>query len=755
MAPKTDLIIVESPTKARTIQKYAGPDFRIMASVGHIKDLPKSKMGVNTSDRFQPEYKIIRGKHKVVSELKKAAEKSRFVYLAPDPDREGEAIAWHIAEELKLPPEKAKRVLFNEITNRGIRQGLSSPVALNRNKFESQQARRILDRLVGYEVSPLLWRKIQRGLSAGRVQSVALRLIVEREREIRKFKPQEYWNLFCELSGSSPPPFRAKLFSVDGRKKKITDGESAEAIRSELETGHFVISDVEKKRKRRAAPPPFITSKLQQEAARRYRFSAKRTMRVAQQLYEGVEIGNEGAAGLITYMRTDSTRLADDAVKAAREYILQKFSKTHLPDKANVFTSKKKTVQDAHEAIRPTSTEYPPEKINKYLKPDQRKIYRLIWERFIACQMKAAQYDHTTFKIKAGENERLELRAQGRILAFSGWLAATGEDDTRNNGEEAGSTVLPPLEKGEKPALSGKGAQTEQKFTQPPPRFTEGTLIKELEDKGIGRPSTYASIVTTIQDRRYMEKTEGKLVPTELGILVSDRLVSFFPDLFDVTFTAQMESSLDRVEEGSEDWVALLSRFYSPFHKQVESAMVNMEEIKPSEPVEGEFCEKCKAPMVIRWGRHGKFLSCSNYPKCRHTRPMESDKKLSAEASEAIAGIKCEKCGRSMVLKHGRFGEFLACTGYPECKNTRPVPTGIKCPRPECNGELIERRTKKGRTFYGCSNYSETGCDFALWNKPVKEPCPDCRAEFLVRTGRAGKTKLSCANEDCKYSRDE
>ena len=754
---KRSLIIVESPTKARTIQKYVGSKYVIKASVGHIKDLPKSKMGVRISEGFEPEYAVIKGKQKVVAELRKAAKDAETIFLAPDPDREGEAIAWHIAEELGLSGDRAKRVLFNEITKRGIADGLSHPVPLDRPKFESQQARRILDRLVGYEVSPLLWRKIQRGLSAGRVQSVALRLIVEREDEIRAFTPEEYWNIQCELlSASSPNPFIAKLASIEGTKADIHDQPSAEALRSEIETGAIRVQEVERKTGRRSSPPPFITSKLQQEAARRFRFAARRTMRVAQELYEGIGLGEEGAVGLITYMRTDSTRMSEDAVREAREFVTARFGADYVPEKPNRFASGK-SAQDAHEAIRPTSLLYPPDRIKSFLSPDQLKLYRLIWNRFLASQMTPAVYDTTNVRITAGREGRLELRVQGKVLKFPGWLAASEvEEETpgsNGNGEDSAGN-LPPLVEGEPLALQGKGAWAEQKFTQPPPRFTEGTLIRELEEKGIGRPSTYATIVSTIQDRRYVVKEEAKLVPTELGFVVSKRLVRHFPAVFNVEFTAKMEESLDRIEEGKEDWVGLLRSFYAPFHEQVEKAFVEMEGVKAEEVSNGETCELCGAPMAVRWGRHGRFLSCSTYPKCKSTRPLNpAQGGAVARSSAPIPDVQCDKCGRPMVRKHGRFGEFLACSGYPECKGTRPIPIGVSCPRPGCGGDLIERRTRKGRVFYGCSNYNTTRCDFTLWTKPVAEACPSCGAKFLVHQGRGSKARIVCVSEGCGYSK--
>ncbi|MDD5307278.1 MAG: type I DNA topoisomerase [Deltaproteobacteria bacterium] len=748
------LLIVESPAKARTIRKYLGPAWVVKASLGHVKDLPKSKLGVAVNEGFRPEYKVIPGKKKILADLLRAAGQADAVFLALDPDREGEAIAWHIAEELRVDKDHVRRVLFNEITKKGIEEGLKSPLALNLPLYESQQARRILDRLVGYELSPILWKKVRRGLSAGRVQSVALRLIVDREHDIETFKPEEYWRIAAEVEAARPPRFIARFVGTGGKKVEISDGETAAAIKAELDAARFEVASVERKERRRAPPPPFITSRLQQEAARRFRFTAKRTMMIAQQLYEGVDIGSEGAVGLITYMRTDSVRLSADAVEDARRYIAQRYGAEQVPDKPNFFKSRK-SAQDAHEAIRPTSVALTPEQVGKYLTPDQRKLYTVVWERFVACQMKPAVYDQTSVLVKAG---RHDLRASGSVLKYRGWLEVGAAEEpvngagTKDAEGDDESVELPRLAQGDALSLAGVGVSADQKFTQPPARFTEGTLIRELEERGIGRPSTYATILSTIQDRKYVAKEEGKLMPSELGRLVVERLVLHFPRILDVDFTASMEETLDRVEEGKEDWIAILTSFYGPFHEDVTRALTEMKDVRDIAEATDEVCEKCGKPMVVKWGRNGRFLACTGYPECRFTRDLEA--KDPSRASTVPLDIACEKCGKPMVRKKGRFGEFLACSGYPECKATRPVPTGIFCPKEGCKGELVERRTKTGRVFYGCSEYKASGCDFVVWGFPVKEACPSCGATFLVTGGkRKGGRELRCVKEGCGFKR--
>lgn len=762
MAEKA-LLVVESPAKAKTIKKYLGKNFIVKASLGHVMDLPKSKMGVDTTGDFHPEYVVIAGKQKVLTELKKAAKEVDRVYLAPDPDREGEAIAWHIAQQIRKSNPNITRVLLHEITKKGVQQGLADPREIDEKKFASQQSRRILDRLVGYEISPVLWKKIRRGLSAGRVQSVAVRLIVDREREILAFVPLEYWQIEAELSGPEPPPFTARLWRHKGEKIEVRTGAESEAIVGAIRAARLDVAEIERKERKRNAPGPYTTSRLQQDASSRFSMSAKRTMQIAQQLYEGIELGDEGAVGLITYMRTDSMRLSTDAVAEARTWIAEHYGAAAVPPTPIVYKSKK-SAQDAHEAIRPTSMAYPPETVAKFLTGEQLKIYSMIWKRFVACQMAPAVYDATTVDIRAGE---YTLRSTGAVLKTPGWQAvyvpaggtapagaaetADGEGDDAS-GPTAG--VLPELKVGDALRLTGAGAHGDQKFTQPPPRFTEGTLVKELEERGIGRPSTYASILSTIIGRDYVEKVEGKLMPTELGALVTDKLVKHFPRILDIEFTAQMEESLDLVEDGSVDWADLLRKFYGPFHGSVEAALEAMEDVKAVETPTDQVCPKCGKPMVIKWGRHGSFLACTGYPECRSTAEI----KRGLDGSIQIIPprefhVDCEVCGKPMALKRGRFGEFLACTGYPDCKATRPVPLDVPCPK--CGGDLAARKSKKGKTFYGCLNYSKTGCDFVTWDMPVGQRCPECEAVFLVKTGRGRGSGLRCITPGCGYTTRE
>ncbi len=770
------LVVVESPAKAKTIRKYLGRGFKVKASVGHVKDLPPRKLGVDVDDSFTPEYEVIKGKAKVLKEIRTAAGEVERILLAPDPDREGEAIAWHIAEELRPVNDNIERILFNEITKKGVAQGLSAPRQLDRAKFESQQARRILDRLVGYEISPLLCKNVRRGLSAGRVQSVAVRLIVEREREIEAFEPQEYWTIICTEAIASGAELDAKLVKIDDKKAHVESGEQASAIVKVLESASHRVTDVQRKKRPRRPPAPFITSKLQQDAARKFRFGAKRTMGLAQRLYEGVDLGGEeGVVGLITYMRTDSTRLSDDAVAEARSFIRGRYGDQYLPKEARKF-AKKKRAQDAHEAIRPTQVELEPELVRRRLleqfKPgaktskglsrheveDLVKLYGVIWRRFVACQMAAAVYDQTIIDILI--DGRYLLRSQGQVLAFPGYTAVYEEAREENGGSngkngwgDGGAEKKPipaGIEKGD--PLSCKAVSPEQKFTQPPPRFSEATLVKELEERGIGRPSTYANIITTIQTRKYTEKQEGRFRPTELGILVNDLLVASFPDVLDVAFTAQMEDRLDKIEEGGADWVTMLRDFYGGFHAEVEKAKKEMK--RPADEPTGIACELCGEEMVIKWGRNGKFLACTGFPECRNTKEFRKDEDGKVVVVELEpTGEVCESCGKPMLLRSGRFGEFLACSGYPDCKTTKPVSMGVKCPKPDCGGDVVQKRTRRGKIFYGCSNYAKTKCDFVTWDRPVAEACPDCGHPILLRKSSRGNTRLRCP--ECDYSRPD
>jgi DNA topoisomerase-1 len=764
------LIIVESPAKARTIANYLKDDYVIKASVGHVKDLPESRLGVDIENGFMPQYQVIKGKIKVLKELKRAAEKADAVYLATDPDREGEAIAWHIAEELNRPPEKMHRVLFNEITARSIREAILTPQRLDQDKFEAQQARRILDRLVGYLISPLLWDKVRRGLSAGRVQSVAVRLICEREKEIQAFVPQEYWTIQALLEGSSPPSFTATLVRMDSKKAEIKKKEEAQAILQDLSLCSFAVKEIERKERRKNPPPPYITSQLQQEAWRKLRFTAKKTMAVAQRLYEGVELGQEGPIGLITYMRTDSVRISPEAVQEVRGFIAEKFGPDYLPEKPNFYKSRK-TAQEAHEAIRPTSVSRHPEVVKPFLNSDQFALYDLIWNRFVACQMNPAVYDQTSVDIQAG---KYLFRATGSILLFPGFRALYIETtDENGEGEKQEEGRLPDLSVGE--GLKALQITPEQHFTQPSPRYTEATLIRELEEKGIGRPSTYAAILDNIQEREYVAKEKGRLFPTELGCLVSDLLVENFPDILDVQFTAQMEDELDKVEEGRLPWVQALEDFYEPFQKDLEKAKVQMQDVKGKGVPTDLQCEKCGAPMVIKLGRHGQFLACSHYPECKNTKEFHRNGTGEiAIVQEEPVQENCEKCGAPMVTKKGRFGKFLACSNYPQCKNTKKIVVNgegkMEVAQDEKSSETCEKcgapmliKTGRFGKFLACSNYPACkntkkitpagGKAEAAQPTLTGENCEQCGSPLVYRRGRFGQF-IACSNyPKCRFTK--
>ncbi len=741
------LVIVESPAKARTISKFLGKDFVVKASIGHIKDLPENKLGVDIENRFMPQYVVIKGKKKIIEELKRSSRDIKEIYLAPDPDREGEAIAWHIAEELGDGGKRIYRVLIHEITPQAVIDAIKNPRELQENLYRAQQARRILDRLVGYKISPLLWQKVKRGLSAGRVQSVTLRLICDREREIKDFVPQEYWSITAQLQHpQKPPPFEARLTQIKGRKIKIGDEKGANEIINGLRGKRFVVEDVTKKEKKRYPPPPFITSTLQQEASRKLRFSAKKTMLIAQQLYEGIDLGKWGRVGLITYMRTDSFRLSQEALREAKELIRRRFGEDYLPAKPNLYKSRARA-QEAHEAIRPTSLDLPAEKVKGYLTPDQWSLYKLIWERFLACQMRPALFDQTNIKIRA--HDYLFL-ATGSVMKFSGFTAVylEGRDDQEGEEEEG---ILPPLNSGEE--LELLALLPKQHFTQPPPRFTESTLVKELEEKGIGRPSTYATILSTVQEKRYIKFIERKFHPTELGLLVADLLTDNFPTIMDIGFTAQMEQNLDKIEEEEVPWVKVLEEFYSSFEKNLKKAEKKMRDVKREKTPTEIICDQCGSMMEIRWGKYGKFLSCSAYPKCKNAKMLSRDGEGKVMVQEAQSvDERCPLCGSSMLIKEGKYGKFMACSKYPDCKGTKSLGTGVKCPQQGCGGELVQRRTKKGRIFYSCNDYPQ--CRFALWEKPIPRPCPQCGAPFLVERRTKRGAKIVCKEEKCDYQEE-
>ena len=796
-----NLVIVESPTKAKTIGKYLGKQYVVKASLGHVKDLPKKDLAVDVDKGFQPRYEVIEGKKKLISELKQAAKGVESVYLAADPDREGEAICFHLQEELNGSKKGPKiyRVMFNEITANAIRKAFERPGTVNLNLVDAQQARRILDRLVGYKISPLLWDKVRRGLSAGRVQTVALRLIVEREREIRAFEKREYWTIDVQLNARKPPVLTARFTKKNQEAIEIGDEAGARSVVDQLDGAKYLVHSVSTREKKRNPVAPFITSTLQQEASRKLRFSVKRTMMLAQRLYEGVELGTEGSVGLVTYMRTDSTRVANEALEEVRGLIKERYGAAFCPGSPNVYKSKKEA-QDAHEAIRPTSALRAPEAVAKFLQEDELKLYRLIWMRFVSSQMTPAVFDQTTIDVEAKgkDGATYMFRATGSVPKFKGFLEVYEEGkDQKDEDDEELKHRLPAVQEGEE--LKFKSILPEQHFTEPPPRYNEATLVKELEADGVGRPSTYASILSTIQEREYVKKEGGKFVPTELGMVVTDLLLESFENLFDVKYTARMEEELDEIEEGKMDWREAMSEFYERFQKDLKHAERHMTDIKRMEKPTDLVCDKCGKPMVIKWGRHGSFIACTGYPECTNTRELTVDLPDvdKVDLTEQDAEEYCENCGRPMVLKKGRFGQFYACSGYPDCKTTKriggeqkqaDVPLDEKCPQcgsnlvlkhgrfgeftacsnypnckfvkqktigvpcPNCSeGEVVERRSKRGKTFYGCSRYPD--CDFVAWGKPIAEKCPECGSSYLIEKWLKAGPVAQCPNGECKYKK--
>jgi len=750
------LVVVESPTKVRTIKKYLGKNYNVAATVGHIKDLPAKEIGINIEEGFKPKYINIPGKQKVIRSLKQAAGDSKDIYLAPDPDREGEAIAWHTAEILKKKGRRFHRVLFHELTKNAIKNAITSPEDLNRNKYEAQQARRILDRLVGYQVSPLLWRKVKGGLSAGRVQSVAVRIICERERAIQAFESVEYWSITAHLENNAPPPFTAKLVKKNGKKIKIPDEKESNSILKDLAGEKFTVGKVQKKTTQKNPLPPFITSKLQQEAIRKLRFSAKKTMIIAQQLYEGIDLGPGEPEGLITYMRTDSTRIAKEAALEALKLIRERFGDKYAPEKPRFFKNRKKA-QDAHEAIRPTSVFNTPEKVAPYLSKDQLALYRIIWQRFVASQMKQALINKVTVSVVAGS---YLFTASGSSVKFPGFMALyMSVDEEIESKSQKKKDDLPELDEGM--VLKLNKLEPKQHFTMPPPRFSEASLVKELEENGIGRPSTYSNILSTIRGKGYVDLIKRYFRPSELGFIVNDLVVESFPDLFDVEFTARMEDDLDRVEASEVNSIEILSRFYDSFKKELETASKDMLSLKAVGMPTDLVCPKCNSKLTIRVGKNGHFLGCSRYPECTHTRNYTRDEKglihpvepPSDETSDRV----CEKCGKPMLIKQGKYGAFYACSGYPECKNTQSVvsnnggeTTGVNCPEKGCDGTLVQRKSKRGKIFYGCSNFPN--CNFAIWDKPVAKECPECGARFLLeKTTKKQGAFQACNTKGCGY----
>ena len=735
------LIIVESPTKAKTITKFLGKEYIVKSSFGHLRDLPKSKLGVDVESNFEPEYVINPRSKKQATELKKYAKECDEIILASDEDREGEAIAWHLAQILNLKgfgngkKEKSyKRIVFHEITKSAIKEALKTPRDIDMNLVDAQQARRILDRLVGYKLSPLLWKKIRYGLSAGRVQSVAVRLIVEKEEEINKFKPEEYWNITAELKKITDKPqksFDAKLVKIDKKsigKLGIKNQDEAEKIKNDLEKASYEIDKITKKETKKNPLPPFTTSTLQQASSNRFGYSAKQTMMIAQQLYEGVNLGKKGSSGLITYMRTDSLNLSKSSLESADKYITTKFGKKY--SERRFFKTKSKGAQEAHEAIRPANPELDPGSIKEFLDSKQFKIYELIWQRMIASQMASAIIDSTSIDILA--NDKYILRINGSTIKFEGFLKVYP-----TKSEEV---ILPKLTEKEK--LDLIKIISEQHFTQPPARFNEASLIKVLEELGIGRPSTYAPTISTIQDRGYVEKIEKRLHPQEIGIIVNKLLVEHFPKIVDVEFTAKMEENLDKVAENKKDWIIILKDFYNPFNKNLMEKEKEIDKKELTEEKTDEKCEKCKSPMIIKLGRFGKFMACSNYPDCKNTKQLNNKGEI--EEPETTNEI-CEKCGKPMVFKIGRYGKFLGCSGYPDCKNIKSVvkSTGVKCPKCD-KGEIVEKKSKAGKIFYACDQYPS--CKHALWSKPTGEKCPKCDSLMIY----AKNDSVICSNKECK-----
>ncbi|MFQ6108880.1 MAG: type I DNA topoisomerase [Candidatus Aminicenantales bacterium] len=727
------LVIVESPAKARTVYRYLGNQYLVKASMGHVRDLPRERLGVEVENNFKPGYEIIPERKKTVAELRRFAKQCEAVLLAADPDREGEAICWHLSKILGRENKNIYRVLFHEITKKAIQEAFGHLGQIDQGKINAQQTRRILDRLVGYLISPLLWKKIGKGLSAGRVQSIALRLICEREKEIKDFIPEEYWTITAHLQASQPPCFAAQLSRIDGKKARIKDENQAKIVVDELHQAEFFLESIKIQEKKRTPPPPYITSTLQQDGFRLLRFPVKKTMSVAQKLYEGVEIGERGRVGLITYMRTDSVRVSNEALSQARTYIKENFSPPYLPPRARVYKNKKKA-QDAHEAIRPTTFSLPPPEVKPYLKKEEYSLYRLIWNRFIASQMSAALIEETEFDIRAS---KYQFTAKGEVVIFDGFLALY----PRKIKEEK---VLPKAEEGE--LLKLIELESKQNFTQPPSRYTEGSLVKELEARGIGRPSTYAPIIATLQDRVYVVREKGRFIPTELGLFVTDYLIKNFPKLMEFEFTAKLEEELDRISEGQQDWLAYLRSYYSLLEKDLAKAMEEEGVKGKGIPLE-DVCPECGRRLVIKEGRYGRFRSCSGYPECKYRESM-----VKREAT--LLEEKCPQCGSNLVLRMGKYGSFIACSNYPQCTYTKKErkDTGIPCPL-DCGGTIVQRKTRKGKIFYGCSHFPK--CRFATWDEPLARPCPECGRSFIFRRNPIkGKPSLYCIGEECGYKEE-
>ena len=747
-----NLVILESPAKINTVKGYLGSNYRVIASKGHVRDLPKSTLGVDIENGFSAHYINIRGKGDIIKELKKEAKNATTVFLATDPDREGEAISWHLANALQLPEKKTKRITFNELTKSAIKEAVKSPREIDIDLVNAQQARRIIDRVVGYKISPFLWKTVKSGLSAGRVQSVATRIIVERENEIRAFEPVEYWTIDAYLYNERNKAIKARFYGDANGKIDISNEGEARQVVSAVDGKDFTVSKVRKATKQKPPAPPFITSTLQQEASKKLGFQSQRIMRIAQELYEGINLGSEfgGVHGLITYMRTDSLRISNEASDAAQAYIKEKYGNEFYPEKPRVFSSKK-NAQDAHEAIRPVNLAFEPAKIKKMLSAEQFKLYKLIWDRFIASQMACAVLDTVSIDFEASG---YIFRSNGYTVAFQGYMAVYEEtEDEKKDPEEAQkSNRLPVMNEGE--IMNLEKLDPEQKFTEPPARFTEASLIKFLEEKGIGRPSTYTPIITTIIARSYVKREGKAFVPTPLGEITTDIMVKNFPEIMDYAFTANMENRLDEIENGTANMLDVLEDFYAVFAKELSVASENMGENSIEVPLEETeiICDKCGSRMVVKNGRFGKFAACPNYPECKNTKPLGKDgKPVEKQEKEVVkADFKCELCGGDMVLRSGRFGSFYACVNYPKCKSTKPhnKEIGVACPK--CGAKIVTRYGKKKNVYYGCEKYPD--CDFSSWDLPLERKCPDC-GQMLFK--KKGKNLVVCANKDCGYKKEE
>ena len=745
-----NLVVVESPAKCKVISKYLGKDYAVRATMGHIIDLPEKEFGVEIDQDFKPKYTTSKGKTRIVRELKDEAAKAENVFLTPDPDREGEAIAWHVARSIVDENTPVKRVMFNEITKRAVLAAFDTPHDIDMNKVNAQQTRRILDRIVGYKLSPVLWSTVFKGLSAGRVQSVALRLICEREDEIKAFVQREYWSIHG-IFDHNGAHFSAKLLSIDGRKTTddnplLPDEASVKTTLARLVNESFAVTDVQRTQKSRKPYPPFITSTLQQEAAKKLSFSAAKTMMIAQQLYEGLELGELGAMGLITYMRTDSTRIAGEAISDARTVIKGLFGEKHLPSSAR-FYGKSKNAQDAHEAIRPSQVnfDFAPERVKPFLSRDQHRLYELIWKRFLASQMENALFDSTRVDVSGGG---CIFRASGSIMRFEGFLALYDEtvEDTTDTGEGQ-NEKLPELKVND--GVNKMELIDKQHFTQPPPRYTEASLVRELEDKGIGRPSTYAQIIDTLKRRKYTNVENRRFSPTEVGYMVKNTLINEFPDVFDVGFTADMELTLDKIESGDADWVNVLKEFYAPFADRLEVVRKSIKDLRAqNQEVTDKMCPEChENHLVIKWSKNGKFLACQGFPTCKHTEPLEKTAAIPVED-------KCDKCGATMVILSMNGNKFLGCSRFPDCKNTRSLSIGVSCPLDGCDGNIVERKTRRGKVFYGCSKYPK--CTFASWDKPINKKCEKCGSSYLVQkdTKRKGSF-IKCPSCKAEFNNPE